>query len=362
MAKLRQRNKSWILDYRINGKRVRKNVGRVKHIAEKALFDIELGIQRNEEGVELEIDPKLKELFNDFLKYVSTNLSEGTYTRYNSSLNSFRKFLEKHIYVERVSQLKPLLIEEYKTYRLAKGKKTNTINLDVVVLKATFKWANELNYIKLSNNNNPVKKIRQLKVVDNKEARVLTKEEAGLLLNNCKRELYPAYFTFLNTGMRNGELLNLEWDDINLQDRCIQIRNKKHWCTKTGERTIPINNDLLDLLLKLKKKKSEKTALLFHNEGKHMHRETWKRQLQIIAVKCGFPDVTKIHSLRHTFGTHLLINGADIRTVQAILGHKNIETTAGYLHLIPEHMQKSVNVLKFKPLDNIVPIPKVASA
>ena len=62
--------------------------------------------------------------------------------------------------------------------------------------------------------------------------------------------------------------------------------------------------------------------------------------------KCEFPDVTKIHSLRHTFGSQLVLNGVDLPTVRDLMGHKDIETTMIYVHRTPDHMTKSVNRLK----------------
>ena len=72
-------------------------------------------------------------------------------------------------------------------------------------------------------------------------------------LEACSPELYSIYFTFLNTGMRKAELENLEWDDVDFERRKISIRRKESWQPKTGEREIPINDALHDLLQDLRK-------------------------------------------------------------------------------------------------------------
>ena len=72
------------------------------------------------------------------------------------------------------------------------------------------------------------------------------------MLEASPPDLYPVYFTFLNTGMRKAELEYLEWADIDFDHRKIRIRRKEDWQPKTGEREIPINSQLLELLKDLK--------------------------------------------------------------------------------------------------------------
>ena len=66
-----------------------------------------------------------------------------------------------------------------------------------------------------------------------------------------------------------------------------------------------------------------------------------------VAKKCGFPDVTKIHSLRHTFASHLVMNGVDLPTVKQLMGHSDIGTTMIYAHLDPDHLVTAIDKLKF---------------
>ena len=64
-------------------------------------------------------------------------------------------------------------------------------------------------------------------------------------------------------------------------------------------------------------------------------------------ARCGFPDVTKIHSLRHTFASHLVMKGVDLPTVQKLMGHADIQTTMIYAHLAPDHLVEAVDKLDF---------------
>jgi len=71
------------------------------------------------------------------------------------------------------------------------------------------------------------------------------------------------------------------------------------------------------------------------------------KKLIRITKKCGFPDVTKIHSLRHTFASHLVMAGVDLPTVKRLMGHSDIKTTMIYSHLADEHVDRAVERLVF---------------
>ncbi|MDD5016441.1 MAG: site-specific integrase, partial [Atribacterota bacterium] len=148
------------------------------------------------------------------------------------------------------------------------------------------------------------------------------------------------------TGMRRGELLNLEWRDIDFTRKKIKIRVKEDWEPKTSERDIPINDRLVEVLIK--HKKQSKGSLVFtDSKGEKIHKNELRKELIRITKKCGFPDVTKLHSLRHTFASHLVMSGVDLPTVKKLMGHSDIETTMIYSHLADEHVDKAVERLDF---------------
>jgi len=153
-----------------------------------------------------------------------------------------------------------------------------------------------------------------------------------------------------STGMRKAELENLEWSDIDLRRRKIRIRRKKTWRPKTGEREIPINEDLLSLFTRLKREnnKSIKSALVFPDKnGTRLGANRLRVRLIEIAEKAGIKNLTQIHALRHTFASHLVMKGVDLPTVQKLMGHSDIQTTMIYAHLAPDHLTDAVDRLKF---------------
>jgi len=184
MATLRKRNGKYFVDYRVNGKRVRKSVGKSKKDAELALKDIEVKLAKNELGF-LPKDQKLEKLFQEYLTYSKTNHAPSSYKRYRAIIDNFKSFLSEYPYLAKISQLNVKVFENYKTFRKKLGKANKTINMELDTLRAMFYLAIKWNYTKI----NPVVGITKLKEDTHKKPRFLSREEIDLLLNNCGDEL-----------------------------------------------------------------------------------------------------------------------------------------------------------------------------
>lgn len=363
MAKLRKRGNTYFVDFRIGNKRIRKNVGKDKKLAEIALKDIEVRIARKDSGLVIK-DYEIDKFFEEYLEYSKTNHSPSTFNRYRGIIDHYKKFLKDKPWISKLSDLNAKFFEDYKTHRKTMpvskngqpvrikddqslnngnakmGAKTNTINMEIKTFRTILNMAIKWDYL----SNNPMKGVTTLKVNDAKPPRFLTKEECEKLLEDCNDELYPIIFTFLHTGMRKAELENLEWQDIDFERRKIKIRLKDFWKPKTAEREIPISDELSHVLENLKKKQSKSKFVFCDKNGERLKRKL-RRDLMRLTKKCGFPDVTKIHSLRHTFASHLVMNGVDLPTVQRLMGHTDIQTTMIYSHLAPDHLNEAVNKL-----------------
>lgn len=222
-----------------------------------------------------------------------------------------------------------------------KGAKTNTINMELGTLRTILNQAIKWEYLK----ENPTKGINMLKVTDAKKPRFLAKEECQKLLQECGEKLHPIFYTFLNTGMRLSELLNLTWQDIDFKRKKIRIQAKPFWHPKTGEREIPMSQGMQKLLEKSKEENKVRSKFIFHERDGSKLKTKLREELIKITNKCGFPDVTKIHSLRHTFASHLVMQGVDLPTIQKLMGHSDIQTTMIYSHLTPDHLVEAVNKL-----------------
>ena len=342
MATLRKRGNTYYADYRINGKRFRKVLGSSKKIAELVLKDIEVKIAKGELGFEKK-DQDLNQLFEEYLSYSKTNHSPATRKRYKAIIDNFKRFLSNYPHLNKISHLNPKIFEDYKTFRSEEKAKNKTINMESRTLRTIFNLAKDWGYTK----ENPTEGVRMLKITNHITPRFLSEDECKKLLDMCNAWEHPIFYTFLSTGMRKGELLNLEWPDIDFDRRKIRIRVKDGWSPKTSEREIPINDGLLKLLEKLKDD-NKKSSVVFHDgSGQQIENNRLRKRLISLTKKCGFPDVTKLHTLRHTFASHLVMKGVDLPTVKKLMGHADIQTTMIYSHLADEHVDKAVEKLDF---------------
>jgi len=193
--------------------------------------------------------------------------------------------------------------------------------------------------------------VKGLKTDDSKKRRFLTDIESEWFLQHTPHEDYPIFFTFLNTGMRRGELVNLEWSDIDFENSVIKIQKKSFWLPKTGEREIPMNPELRLLLERVPKKSN----FVFPSPmGKKFKEDKIRQKLIKIAKAAGIPNLTEVHALRHTVASRLIAKGTDLPTVQKLMGHSSIETTMIYSHQTTEQLRNAVeklsSALATKPL------------
>ncbi|MDR1695915.1 MAG: tyrosine-type recombinase/integrase, partial [Endomicrobium sp.] len=148
------------------------------------------------------------------------------------------------------------------------------------------------------------------------------------------------------TGLRVSELINLKFSNINSQERFLRVIGKG-----SKERLVPFGKkagDFLTIYLnKRKAKNSEEDAVFITRLGKKISRVEFWRQLKNIAKNAGINKNITPHTLRHSFASHLLSGGADIRFVQEMLGHSSISTTQIYTHLDKDRIKQQHK--KFHP-------------
>ncbi len=246
MASIYRRSNAWYLSYYLNGKRVRKKVGRSKKLAELVLKDIEVRIAKNEVGWEQSTDPSFHDFERMYLEYLQENTRPTTYVRCRKVLQHFTDFLDDYgAALARLSQISFHLIEKYKHQRSGVVK-PSTVNVELKVLKALYNYAIKCKCAR----ENPVRNVPFYREVK-KEPKFLNAKEIEVLLDNSDG-LYPVLYAFLKTGLRKSELINLRWENIDFQRKYITVESREDWCTKTGNtREIPIADDLMEILNKL---------------------------------------------------------------------------------------------------------------
>jgi len=312
-------------------------------------------------------DISIDKLIERFLEYNRTNHRQSTTRRYKAVTDHLRNYLAiRRLDIIAVSQLTTEVIDGYKTYRKdslvtpngkltmsndniqgngQKGPRARTINLELDGIKTMLNLAIRWGYLK----ENPMKQVKPLKVEDSEPVRFLNQDECQKFLEACSSDLYPIYFTFLNTGMRKAELENLTWADINFERGKILIRRKEGWHPKTGGREIPISDTLMKVLqeLRQRKKKADNTEYVFAVRYSGRSHNMLRNELIRIAKEAGIKNLTKVHTLRHTFASLLVMSGVDLPTVMKLMGYSDIQTTMIYAHLAPDHLADTVNKLSF---------------
>lgn len=180
---------------------------------------------------------------------------------------------------------------------------------------------------------NPIKDIARYPV-DLKEPRFLTSSEVNLLLSIAEPSvIYLPVALAVFTGMRQGEILRLDWNDIDFKNCVITVNISK---TKKF-RKIPLHHRLKSIL----EPYSKESGLIFDHKLRLLEWEFTK-------IKRQMPNVAKFrfHDLRHTFASLMIKGGADILTVSKLLGHSTISTTQIYAHLYQDHYQDSIKKLQ----------------
>jgi len=336
MATIRKRGKTWCIDYRVSGKRRVKAIGPYKEMAKLALADIQLKIARNRAGLEL-IDRKLSEYIPQFLSYIKAHSKPLTLRKYMGICENFTNFLDTlEDPPAKLSQISPSIIEQYKLYRL-NAVKPQTVSNELNCLHHFFRYAMNMKYIP----SNPTQDIKKIRPIKKKVPRFLTEEEITRLTSQCSPRLRDITTVLVNTGLRWGELQNLEWNDIDWNEKMIHIRVKENWSPKGDERRIPMNKPVQETLRSLPNRSN---WVFTTSTGNHVRQQGTWTAFKKACQRAGLENVT-LHTLRHTFASHLVMAGVDLATVSKLLGHKDISTTMIYSHLSPDHLRQAVEKL-----------------
>ena len=206
-------------------------------------------------------------------------------------------------------------------------------------LASAFETAKRWNYIK----ENLFRKVEKPKTRDIQPVYLSKVEMRTLLKAIDDIQFKNVCLVALYTGMRLGELLNLQWCDVDLVSRVIHIGNSDTFTTKTRKnRSIPMNDQLHALLCEMKDRRS--SELVLHSQGKYLSPESSsQRDLRHTSEHSELNDKLHFHSLRHTFASWLVQDGVSLYEVQKLLGHSNIAVTQVYSHLQPEGLHSTVN-------------------
>ncbi|MFC1833237.1 tyrosine-type recombinase/integrase [Thermodesulfobacteriota bacterium] len=333
-----QKNGNWWIDFYHQGKRIRRKVGPSKKVAEMALADVQVKKAKNDFlGV---CEPKripFKDFAAEYLEYSRANKALSSYERDETVV---RAHLVPVWGDYQMSRITSKMIEDYKLKRL-ESVAPATLNREMNTIKSLFSKAVEWEYLRDS----PAKPVKWLKT-SRGSMRFLSREEADGFLEASKasqnHHFYPVVTVALYTGMRRGEILRLQWQDVDFKRGKINVVSRDGGHTKNYEsRSIPMNGSLRGALKK--HPRHLHSPYVFCNAKGEPFKDV-DTSFANALKKSGVPHF-RFHDLRHTFASWLVMGGVDIRTVQELLGHKDLRMTMRYAHLAPDHMRKAVEVL-----------------
>lgn len=311
----------------------------------------------------------LKAFIDDHYKnWREVNMRRATDTIARLTKNFIPKFGELSL-----DKIEHLHIEKWRTDRLQSGTSRSTVNRDIADLRAVFSKAVEWKVIK----EHPLKDLKDLKTDKTMLVRYLDDQEKASLrsaLRNrdalirieringnvwrVERErerlpeilehhygdhMHPMILLSINTGVRQGELFSMCWEDINFNTRTLRIRGTNAKSHQT--RFIPLNSEAIETLNTWQKQNGGiNTGLIFHSTVTGEEFDNVRKAWDGIKELAGIENF-RWHDMRHHFASMLVMAGVDLNTVRELLGHSDIKTTLRYAHLAPHHKARAVDLI-----------------
>jgi len=283
------------------------------------------------------IDEQLKE-YVDFLKY-EKNLSNNTIIAYKKDIEAFIDFIQKSNITNAIN-INRENISDFTKYLSYNNIKPSSIVRKIASIKGFFRFLNTRREIK----NNPSINASTPKI-PKRLPKVISVEEIEKILTNKMNSEERAIFELLYaTGLRVSELVNLNMIDIDLKENTVRTIGKG-----SKERIIPHGKKAKNAIKLYLQERENKIKILnpkYLNKEKvflNQHGGAISRQYVYNFIKEQGKHINKEispHTIRHSFATHLLENGADLRIVQELLGHTNIETTQLYTHISKKRLKE----------------------
>jgi len=283
----------------------------------------------------------MEDLLADFRTFldVERNVSEHTRVAYLADVEEFNAFLQSR---DRVSAHATLLdvntdtMRAYLAYLHSRKLRKVSINRKISSLRAFYKYALREGKIK----NNPALAVQTPKI-EKYMPTFLSVDEAFALLEACGSDTAAGLRDramlelFYSSGLRLAELAGLDKEDVNFSGALVKLRGKgkKERIVPVGAQALNAIDRYLSATANVRKEflaDSSGGALFLNSRGKRITTRSIARIVDEATIKSGIGRKISPHALRHSFATHLLSAGADLRSIQEMLGHESLSTTQKY--------------------------------
>lgn len=283
----------------------------------------------------------MEKYIEKFIRYleIERNYSAHTVLNYKLDLEDFRKFAEGR----KLESIDYLLLRRYLGFLKERGLSTRTAARRLSALRSFFRFLTREGYLKV----NPILILSSPKLEKHLPS-FMTEAEAARLIESAfakdgdderglrDRAMMEAFYS---TGMRISELVGLDINDVDFISGIIKVMGKGR-----KERVVPVGEAALSAIRNyLNKRKKQSGALFLSRRGKRITARGVRDVVGKYIRLTGLKKAVSPHTFRHSFATHLLDRGADLRTVQELLGHVNLSTTQIYTHLSTEKLKNVYN-------------------
>ena len=274
----------------------------------------------------------MEKQLKQFLKFleVDKRASNNTLQSYRRDLIQFENYLrEKEIKYSKVTEQD---IKDYIDYLSAKGKKASTISRTIASIRAFYQY--EMKNKKTIQD--PTEHIQSPKI-EKKAPCVLTSQEVELLLEQPTdvdlkgiRDKAMLEFAYAS-GMRVSEIIGLNIEDVVFEEGIVVCKNgNKKRMIPLGKMCLNALKEYVDNARSILVKTEKETALFVNLNGKRLTRQGFWKIIKYYQEQANITKDITPHTLRHSFATHLLQNGADLKSIQVMLGHSDISSTQVY--------------------------------
>jgi integrase len=334
----------WIVEFRLRGHYIKEAIpeARTKQEAEQAQTKIKRDIfddKYNRAAGNKDFTEFVDEVFVPWAK-----VSKRSWQDDEERARPIKEFFKG----KRLRDITPILIERYKQLRLKtktlhkRERSPATVNRELQVLSKVFSMAYDNGLVET----NPMRRVHKLREAPARERYLTDDEEKRLfeILVGRRAHIRPIVVVALKTGMRQGEILGMKWENVDFEQKTIYVAH-----TKTGRpRKLPMSKPVEVELRSLKQDaSSEEHVFSYARTGLKLttFRHAWEGACTAAKI-----SGLRFHDLRHTFATRLRAKGVHEMDIMSLLGHTTLQMTSRYTHAMPENLRTAVDSLTGGPL------------
>jgi integrase len=329
----------YYITYKHEGKKVYEKIGWASDGYSASMANNERGtrLKTNAGPPKKAAPPLFRDVAKRYIAWAAENKTRGGVDDRNRYKNHLAPVFDK----KRMDRISTFDLERLKSDLLKSGRAPATVRQILVLFRQI--W-NKGNIWGLWKGENPIKGVK-LPVPQNARERFLSHQEANTLLKalaEVSQTVADMALTSLQTGMRAGEIFNLRGHDLDFENDLISITDPKNKTVRKAYMTKAIKEMLL-------RRTPESPADLVFKDRLHGGRinimsQTFRKTVELLGFNKGVTDPRQkitFHTLRHTFGSWLAIQGTPILTISQLIGHKTLAMTQRYSHLSPDHKKEA---------------------